>query len=327
MPRLLLADEAEDQYAVAAGLYARQEWKSAVHEFQVFAEKYPNHPKLAQSLFYTGEAMVQLGRPGEATAKFRGYLQKAPSGSYVRSALFRAGETLYLAGKLDEAKIELRAFVEKYPADDLNAYALPYLGEIALAQKETVVAENYFRQGLNQFPQGRLQDDCRFGLGRALEKQDKNEEAERFYLAVAAKTGIPLAAEAQFRLGAVQYAMGKYHDAIESFAAFETRLAGNSKQPAARLGHGWALMKLGKPAEAGKVFEQIVGDEKIGVEARYWLGLSQKARNDWPGSQRRFWLPSRPIPATVLSPQCGSMPEMRCSWPAGTQRRGRSSTG
>ena len=78
--------------------------------------------------------------------------------------------------------------------------------------------------------------------------------------------------------------MGKYHEAIELFAAFETRLAGSPRQPAARLGHGWALMKLGKPAEAGKVFEQIVGDEKLGIEARYWLGLSQKAQKDWPGA-------------------------------------------
>ncbi|MGO8749011.1 MAG: tetratricopeptide repeat protein [Thermoguttaceae bacterium] len=284
LPRPLLADEADDQYAVAAGLYARQQWKLAVHEFQVFAEKYPNHPKLKQSIFFTAEALVQLGQSEEATARFREYLKRDPSGPYARSARFRAGEAFYLAGKLDQAKAELRAFVEKYPADDLNAYALPYLGDIALAQKDIAAAENYFRQGLSRFPQGQRQDDCRFGLGRALEKQDKNEEAERLYLAVAAKTGIPLAADAQFRLGAVQYAMGKYHEAIELFAAFETRLAGSPRQPAARLGHGWALMKLGKPAEAGKVFEQIVGDEKLGIEARYWLGLSQKAQKDWPGA-------------------------------------------
>ena len=207
-----------------------------------------------------------------------------------------------MAGKLDQAKAELRAFLEKFPTDDLNAYVLPYLGDIGLAQKDIAAAENYFRQGLSRFPQGQRQDDCRFGLGRALEKQDKNEEAERLYLAVAAKTGIPLAADAQFRLGAVQYAMGKYHEAIESFAAFETRLAGNPKQPAARLGHGWALMKLGKPAEAGKVFEQIVGDERIGVEARYWLGLSQKARKDWPGAAKTLLAAAAADPSHPLVP-------------------------
>ena len=326
LPRPLLADEADDQYAVAAGLYARQQWKLAVHEFQVFAEKYPNHPKLKQSIFFTAEALVQLGQSEEATARFREYLKRDPSGPYARSARFRAGEAFYLAGKLDQAKAELRAFVEKYPADDLNAYALPYLGDIALAQKDIAAAENYFRQGLSRFPQGQRQDDCRFGLGRALEKQDKNEEAERLYLAVAAKTGIPLAADAQFRLGAVQYAMGKYHEAIELFAAFETRLAGSPRQPAARLGHGWALMKLGKPAEAGKVFEQIVGDEKLGIEARYWLGLSQKAQKTGRAPPRRFWPPPRPIRATALSPRCDSMRETRYSWPARRRQPAESST-
>ena len=76
-----------------------------------------------------------------------------------------AGEAFYLAGKLDQAKAELRAFVEKYPADDLNAYALPYLGDIALAQKDIAAAENYFRQGLSRFPQGHARMTAALGSG------------------------------------------------------------------------------------------------------------------------------------------------------------------
>ena len=98
---------------------------------------------------------------------------------------------------------------------------------------------------------------------------------------MAGKTGSRLVADSQFRLGAVQYAMGKYSEAIDSFDAFENRLAGSPKRAAARLGRGWALMKLGKPAEAGTFFEQIAEDGKLGIEARYWLGLSQKAQQHW----------------------------------------------
>ncbi len=252
-----------------------------MEEFQAFLDKYPNHAKYKQSLFFSAEAMVQVGRLEEAAGRFRAYLKQDPSGPYARSALFRAGEASYLTGKLGEAGIELRSFVEHYPADYLNSYALPYLGDIALSHKDCAAAENYFRQGLDRFSQGPLQDDCRFGLARALEKQEKNEEAERLYRAVAGKTGSRLVADSQFRLGAVQYAMGKYSEAIDSFDAFENRLAGSPKRAAARLGRGWALMKLGKPAEAGTFFEQIAEDGKLGIEARYWLGLSQKAQQHW----------------------------------------------
>lgn len=275
------ADEADDQFAVAAGHYARQRWKLAVEQFQAFLEKYPHHAKANQGVFYLAEAQVQVGDFGEAEASFREYLKREPGGKYARPALFRAGETAYLSGKSELAKADLKQFRAKYPEDKLNAYVLPYLGDIALGQGDVEEAAKCFRDGLDRFPQGRLQDDCRFGLARALEKQDQTVEAERLYLAVAAKAGSSLADDAQFHLGGLQYAAGRYAEAVETFAAFETRLAQSPWRPNARLGRGWALLKLKRPDEARPVFESITSDPKLGVDARYWLGLTQKAQQDW----------------------------------------------
>ncbi len=280
------ADEADDQYAVAAGHYAREQWKFAVEEFQTFLAKYPNDNRARESLFFLGEALLQLGRHEEAQGRFQEYLRRDSSGQYVRSALFRAGETAYLAGKTPEAKSALRQFLEKHPGDELNAHVLPYLGEIALGEKDLAGAEAHFRQGLSRFPEGRLQDDCRFGLARALERQDKNAEAEKFYLALAGKASSRLAADAQLRLGAVQYALGKYAEAAESFAAFEAKWGQNAQLGAARLGHGWALMKLGRAKEAAALFQKVAADPKLAVEARYWLGLAQKAEKNWPAAAK-----------------------------------------
>lgn len=282
----LRADEADDQYAVAAGHYAQGRWKFAAEEFQTFLAKFSTDSRSAQSLFFLGEALTQLGRYEEAHRQFREYLRRTPAGQYARSALFRAGETAYLDGKLAEARPSLRQFLEKHPDDDSNAYVIPYLGEIAIEEKDLGAAERYFRQGLSRFPQGPLQDDCRFGLARALEKQDKNGEAERLYLALAGKPTSRLAADAQLRLGAVQYALGKFAEAAESFAAFEAKRGESPQAKTARLNHGWALLKLDRPADAAKLFEPIVSDPKLGLDARYGLGLARKAQKDWKAAAK-----------------------------------------
>lgn len=280
------ADEADDQFAVAAGHYAQQRWKFAVEEFEAFLKSHPEDRRAAESLFFLGEALLQLGHHADGQTKFQEYLRREPAGPHARSALFRAGEAAYLAGKTAEAKTLLLQFVEKYPEDELRAYALPYLGEIALGEKDDAAAERYFRQGLDRFPDGRLQDDCRFGLARLLERQNKNAEAERYYLALAGKPNSRLAADAQFRLGAVQYASGKFAEAAESFAAFESKWEGHSRIGAARMGHGWALLRLDRAKEAAAKFEQAAADPRLAVEARYWLGLAQKAQKDWSAAAK-----------------------------------------
>ncbi|NQU24695.1 MAG: hypothetical protein HQ567_25720, partial [Candidatus Nealsonbacteria bacterium] len=37
------ADEADDQYAIAAGHYGQGRWKMAVEEFRKFLDGFPNH--------------------------------------------------------------------------------------------------------------------------------------------------------------------------------------------------------------------------------------------------------------------------------------------
>ena len=86
------------------------------------------------------------------------------------------------------------------------------------------------------------------------------------YLAVAGKPGSSLADAAQFHLGALQYAAGRFDQAIENFAAFEDRLAASPWQPNARLGHGLALLKLNRPADAIKQFDVVLATDSAGDE-------------------------------------------------------------
>lgn len=277
----VFAGPAEDQYAVAAGHYQQRRWKLAAEEFRTFLADYPEHAKASRATFYLAESLVQLREFAEAIGQFREFRRQAPQDRLAAKALFRAGEAGYFAGRLDDARHDLGEFLKSYPDDPLCAYALPYLGDVAAQQHDPVQAQALFSQGLERFPQGALQDDCRFGLARALEEQGKLEEAQRLYLALASKTASPWADDAQFRLGASQYAAGDYEDAALTFDAFETAFAKSEWKDKAALAAAQSLFYLQNYDQALSRLETLVGRADVALEARYWIGLTHKAKRQW----------------------------------------------
>ncbi len=276
-----VASPAEDQYAVAAGHYARNLWKLAAEEFEVFLQEYPDHPRANQSVFFLGEALLQTGATEEALARFREYLQREPDGPYAGPALFRAGESAYLLGMTEAARADLQRFTTAHPDERLNAFAIPYLGDLAMGEDEFETAAERFREGLKRFPDGPLADDCRYGLARALERRGQPEEAEKLYTQVAANLDSPLADDARFHLGVLQFLSGRHETALGTLETLEGEFPDSPRIPKARLTRGWALMKLNRPDEALEWFEGIADDAEVGAEARYWTGLAQREQRRW----------------------------------------------
>lgn len=279
--RLAIAGPAEDQFAVAAGHYQQQRWKLAAAEFRAFLAGFPDHFKASRAQFYLAETLVQLREFDSAAAEFREFRRKHPQDALAGKALFRSGEACYLAGKLDEAERELTAFQAQSPDAALNAYVLPYLADIAAQRHDAGKAQQLFSQGLERYPQGPLQDDCRFGLAKALEEQGKIEDAQRLYLALASKTAGPWADDAQFRLGASQYANGDYAAALETFDALPSAFAQSEWQDKAALAAGQSLFYLNRYDQALARFERLAKLPEVGLEARYWTGLTHKAKREW----------------------------------------------
>lgn len=298
-------DEATDQYAVAAGLYFREQWKLAAQEFETYLNRFPKGPKANEAVFFLAEAQLQLGQQEQAAQRFEEYLRREPAGPWTRQAMFRAGEASYLTGHGEQARPQLEQFVAKHPSDKLNAYSLTYLGQIALAANDYRRAEEFFRRCLQQFPEGKNQDECRYGLARALDKQGASEEAERLYLAVAGKPGSDLADNAQFYLGALQYAQGRFEEALKTFGTFDKTFPQSPLRSTVQLGRGWALLKLNRPDDARKAFQGILEDPKVGIEARYWLGLTQKQQSDWKGAATTL------LEAAAVDPKNQLVPSIR----------------
>ncbi|HEX7378862.1 MAG TPA: tetratricopeptide repeat protein [Pirellulales bacterium] len=280
------AGPAEDQYAVAAGHYKEKRWKFAAEEFQAFLAKFPEHAKAVHAQYYLGETLLQLRQFDKAAETFAAFAQRWPRDAHATRARFRLGEALYFAAKFDQAKTALEMFVRAAPSDPLSGYALAYLGDMALRGGDAQQAQNWYGTALQRFPQGPLQDDCRFGLARALEALGQGEEARRLFLALAAKPQSAWAAKAQFRLGLSFYATGEYEQALDAFQEMiaEPRFAASPLRRQAALAAGESLYQLKQYDAAQRQFEALLDQKPVAAEARYWLGLTKAAQQDWPAA-------------------------------------------
>ncbi len=115
---------------------------------------------------------------------------------------------------------------------------------------------------------------------RAREQQGQLEEARRGYREIADGAG-PLAGRALLGLGNLENAAGNYSAALTAFEKLSASPAPAAQQAKGKLGRGYALFKLHRSAEAETVLADLLEDVALRVEARYWLGLSQKERRAW----------------------------------------------
>ncbi|MBX3411906.1 MAG: tetratricopeptide repeat protein [Pirellulales bacterium] len=287
-PRAARADAGDDQYAVAAGHYARQRWPLAIEEFETFLTAHPQHARTAAATFFLGEALVHAERYAAARERFQQYLQAQPDGQHVQHAQFRSAESAYLVGDRDAALRELQAFQSRYPDDEWNAFVLTYLGDLALADKDHAGAARHYEQSIERFPEGPLCDDCRYGLGRAWQELGQFDKAEPIFRSFAEQRGHPLSDESQFQLGACRYSAGDYVGAETLLADFDHERSQSAARAKTQLARGWALFHLERYDEAEALFAALTEHPQWGLEASYWLGLVAKAEGQWSSAAERL---------------------------------------
>jgi TolA-binding protein len=219
-----LADEASDQFAVAAGHYAARRWDLAAEEFEAFLTRFPEHAKRTKALFFCGEALVQSGKFSEAQRHFAAVIEaeksgredsSAPPTDYGRQALFRAGECAFWAGEGKQARSFLEQFRQQHADDALCAFVLNYLGELALRDGDAAAAKAHYRDAVKRFPNGPTADDCRLGLAQAHIRLAEYREAEEILASLAEREKHAVAAH--YWLGQAYKLQEQWERAADAF--------------------------------------------------------------------------------------------------------------
>jgi TolA-binding protein len=241
----LAGGEADDQFAVAAGHYARSRWEWAAQEFAAFIQQFGDDRRVAAAWFYRSEALVQLQRLDEAVPLLEEFVTRFADSPHVAVARFRLAEAAFLQGDWERAAERLQQFAAQHAADPLQAYALPYLGEVELRAGRPAAAADAFRAALKRFPQGPLSDDCRLGLARALGRLQQDEEAELLLEALAAKRASPLASQALYALAVRRFERREWDAAATLLSRLQREFPDSSLRSAAQLAQGRCAYEQG----------------------------------------------------------------------------------
>lgn len=281
---LARADEGDDDYKLALGLYKDESWTLAETAFQNFLTKHKDHPRSPLARLYLGQAQVQLKKYGAARSTLQDFVKKHPTSRDVPHAEYRIAECSYFLGKLEDAAKGFAAFTKDHEKDPLNEMAWAYLGDSQRRLKQYDKAAASLTKSLDLFPKGRMADEARFGLAQSTEKLGKIPEAIALFREVAADETSQRAAEAQLQIGTLLFREKKFEDATAEYQKLPERFPDSTLVSTAWLNSGFSLYELGEfqkamaafdKAESG--FESRPKDRSQFITAGYWKGLCLKA--------------------------------------------------
>jgi TolA-binding protein len=279
-----LADQAADDYAAAVGFYKQARWGLAEEAFKKFLKDHPKHDRVAFARLYLGLSLTNLEKYEEARAILRAFVKDFPNNAQVPQAMYRVAEASYFLDDLKSSEAEFTAFLAKSPEDALREYALPYLADTQLRLGKPDGAAANFQQSIKLFPQGKMLEDSRWGLAKALDAQQKFPEALVLYREIAANRAGVRAAQAQLQIASRLFEQKDFANAAKAYTDLEKNFPESKHVPTARLNAGYALYELKDFKAAATQFELAAKEAEQAPAASYWRGMSQKQTGDLAGA-------------------------------------------
>ena len=241
------------RYELAFALQELKRDDEAAAAFRQLAAASPSSPLAAEGLFRVGESLYASGKYAEAARAYDESLARAPAPALKEKALhklawcafkrddfpaaaaafdrqvaeFPAGPLLhdgrFMAAESDFKQARWKAAYDRYlqvagarpPA--YHARALYRAGQCAGQLKDWPASAARDEELLAAFPGFDRRADARYGLGLALQNQDRLPQAIAAYEQVVKETDTETAAKAQFMIGECLFAQKKHEEAAAQF--------------------------------------------------------------------------------------------------------------
>ena len=169
--------------------FQERRYAEALHFFECVAREYPQTKDGREGLNSSAAALLRLGRPAEAAARYREYIEKYPAGERIESAYLNVIDSWREADQRRDAMAWIGLARARFAGTTTDTNAL-------FAQLRLQVAESDWRQAVqtaNQllgkaFQKGTLTtaDEVAYLRAYSLERAGRADEAIRSYLAIPA---------------------------------------------------------------------------------------------------------------------------------------------
>lgn len=245
-----LADKAEGDAAKAPLAEAAKAFAAGLAKAQ--------SPELQEKLRYKlGDMQFRQQQYPPAAATLLEQIAKHPTGELVGPARFLAAECLFRQDQFPQA----RPLFEKVAADKVEKYteqALFRAGICAANQKDWPASQTHYASLISQFPKSEQLQEARYGVGWALQNQNKLAEARAAYAQIGQLSGTEVEAKAQFMLGEIDFAEKKYPAAIEHFLTVSVGYPYKTWQAMARFETGRCFVELAEKEKAINAFQEVI---------------------------------------------------------------------
>jgi TolA-binding protein len=209
-----------------------------------------------------GASLVAVKDYAAAASQFEAVAgnDKSP---YRAQALYRLGECMAAAGEFAKAAEKLAVFrdrAEFHNVAGVSDRAVLRLGQALAAAKEWDRSRQTFEVFLQRYGNSPFAAEARYGIGWALQHQNKLDEAVRAYEQVIAATTAEPAAKAQLGIGQCRLAQKRYAEAAAAFLLVRYTYDYPELGYAAALEAARAFAEGNQPEQAEKVLKKLVKD-------------------------------------------------------------------
>jgi TolA-binding protein len=269
-----IAERTSDTIKFANGLLRQRKFDLAAEEFERVLKAGATGSDLRDARYGLANARLHQGRYPDALRAFDDFLKDARADTRVLTARYRLGELSYLLGDLPRARRELETYTGAANGHAGLEMAWTYLGDVYSGLSDPTRAKTAYEKSLSAYPNGRMADRARFGLGRALSDLGDRDQALRLFQKLRQQGGAEWVDRAWLQIGLIRQSGGEFAEAAEALASLERAAPQSSLRSEARFVRAKCLSKLGRPQEAESVLRPLAADPKDPFAARAALELA-----------------------------------------------------
>ena len=212
-----------------------------------------------------GDVQFQQGRYAEAAKSLAVQLAEFPTGIYAAPAKFISAECFFRQNMYEQAlPLYVQMVDAPFPEGDQDkagqyrAEALYRAGTCAAELKRWQESEQHFRRLLDQHKEFPQLDEAMYGLGYALQQQEKIDQALDSYQKLTQQSETETAAKARFMIGEIAFGQERYSDAIEHFLLVTVGYPYESWQALARYETARCFSELGDKQRAIETLKEMI---------------------------------------------------------------------
>jgi len=188
----------------------------AIAAFRSGLQSTPDNTLHEQLQYKLGWILYQQATYPESIKAFAAQLKKNPDGQLAPDAIYLTGECHYRLKQYPEAIAKFDAII-KAKSPKFLARALYRNGDCAAQAKQWAASQTHYAMLLSQFPKFERVHEGRYGLGLALQNQNKLDEAVKQFEQVTRETQSETAAKSRFMIGECRFGQKDYSQAVEHF--------------------------------------------------------------------------------------------------------------